>query len=483
LSTNLKLKAVVVAASFGLLAAACGSSKPKAAPATTVKPADTTVKPAGSTAAPTAKPAGGSADDKVDGQGAAAFEAALDAAAKSPLKAAGDPIVVAMPNLEGSPGGSFPEIREGAEAATKMINEKLGGIGAKDGKPGRPIKLEVCSHKIDAGEAVACANKAREAKPALIVVGIDFFTPAMYPVWTGLPVMETVPIFVADFDNPGAISAFGGCVSAFPGAAQYLKENFKADKVAIIYSDNAPGQQCYEDTQDRFYTLLGIEHKGFKDTPGDPAVKDATAQQVIDYLKDAKNGAVYWGIAAADCAEYAKALVKGGFKQQIVMSGSCNDASVLKLAESKNAIFEQQSYIVEQAKDYSPFIQKEIAARAQAITDYGPKAPISAFTRTSFSAMIWAYQIMNDLIAAGKDPTAAGVLAPAFAAAKNYHIVGHPPINCTDNAPQYKSVCKKSLTFAQWDGSTFVKTKDGLDGKYIDLAKLLASAPPRKAAA
>ncbi len=224
----------------------------------------------------------------------------------------------------------FPEIREAAEAAVKLINEKLGGVGAdlEAGTPGRPIKLEVCAHKIDQAEAQACATTVKEANPNLIIVGIDFFTPLMYPVWEGIPIMETVPIFVADFDQPGVVSAFGGCVSAFPGAALYAKEVKKADRVAVIHSDNAPGQQCYADTQKRFYEYLEVPHQPFPDKPGDPSDNDANVQAVINYLDGAENPVVTFGIQASDCAEYIKALDQAGYEGALVPAGSCVDESV-----------------------------------------------------------------------------------------------------------------------------------------------------------
>ena len=94
-----------------------------------------------------------------------------------------------MPNVEGSPAGQFPDIVRGAQAAVQLINDKLGGIGADvaAGTPGRPIRLEVCAHKVDQSEAQACATKVQEANPSLIIVGIDFFTPLMYPLWRASP--------------------------------------------------------------------------------------------------------------------------------------------------------------------------------------------------------------------------------------------------------------------------------------------------------
>ena len=75
----------------------------------------------------------------------------------------------------------------------------------------------------------------------------------MYPVFQGIPTLQTVPIFVADFDQPGVYSAIGGCPTAFISAAQFIAEVKGYDRLAIPYANNAPGNQCWTDTQERFY--------------------------------------------------------------------------------------------------------------------------------------------------------------------------------------------------------------------------------------
>ena len=91
------------------------------------------------------------------------------------------------------------------------------------GMMGRPVELDSCVHGLDPNEAVACANGVADAQPQLHIQGIDFFNPVLWPTLTGagLAIMQTVPIFIEDFNTPGIISTEGGCVSSFPSAMQY----------------------------------------------------------------------------------------------------------------------------------------------------------------------------------------------------------------------------------------------------------------------
>ena len=419
------------------------------------------------------------ADDATDGDGAEAWEAALRAAEENPLKAEGEEIVIAMPNIEGSPAGSFPDTREGAQAAVQLINDKLGGIGADvaAGEPGRPIRLEVCVHKVDQSEAQACATKVQEANPSLIIVGTEFFTPLMYPLWQGIPTIHTVPIFLADFDQPGVYAFNGGGVTQLAGQVQYQKDILNADRVAVLLPDLAPAHEMFDDTWTYLLKSAGIEYQMFLDKVGDPSDNDANIQAIMSYLEGAETPVIAGVAGAADCAEYLKGLATAGNTAQILWAQSCVDASVVADPSAEGATFGFETYITDNP-DLSPFVQYELAQRQQAIDDFGPEAPVSTFMLTGFSAAVWAYQVMNQVAADGGDPSDRAAIAAVLAEADNAHIVGSPPVNCVDVAPAYRSICGRSITFATWDGSQYVPDPD-LGGEYLDVSDSMDSKPPR----
>jgi hypothetical protein len=486
-----------------LVAAACGSDKGSSsdttagATATTAGGAETTAGGAGTTAAAggetTSAASGGGAtgelaDDSRDGEGATAFETAVNSTASKPLKATGEPFVLAMPNLEGDAGGTFPDVREGAEAAVKLINDQLGGIGAdyEKGTPGRPIELKVCSHGLTQEAAQKCANEVVAAKPNLIQIGLDFFTPLFYPVFQGIPTLQTVPIFVADFDQPGVYSAIGGCPGAFISAAEFMATVKKFDKLAIPYANNAPGNQCWTDTQERFYQYYkdqGVwDFKGFPDEPGDPSDNAALIQNVANFLKDAKNPGIFFGVQSSDCVEFLKGLKAAGVNADVVVSTACVDDTVLGLPESKGMNVELQGYNVADPSSLTDFAKWELDVRDKAIADYGPKSAKSNFMNDSFSTLIWAWQIANQQIADGKDPFDTKVLGDALANLGSYHVVGRPPVDCAGAPEEYQSICYRQATYLVWDGTKYTTDPD-LGAKYIDVTELMntvAKSNPRK---
>jgi branched-chain amino acid transport system substrate-binding protein len=507
--TSRRLLIVLIAAAA--IAAACGGDNSGGGAAATTAAGATTTAAGATTAAAgattttaaaggstttggaaTSAAGGGAAGDSTDGKGASAWEAALKATESKHLKADSSkkPFVIGMPNLEGDPAGTFPDVHDGANAAVKLINDRLGGIGADvaAGKAGRPIKLEYCGHVVNQDEAQKCANQVASAKPNVVQIGVDFFSPLMYPLFKDTAVVETLPIFIADFDQPGVVSAFGGCPTAFPSSAQMIAEVKKHDKLAVIWAQNAPGTECWTDTQERFYkyettNAQGFQFQGFPYNPGETAGYPAVIQQVANYLKGAKSPAVYYGIQATDCAAFLKGLRGGGVTGQIYEADSCSSDAVFNLSESHGIEQELQGYVRGQPDLYSSLVAYELDQREKAIQDASPKAPLSNYTRQSFSGIVWIYQVANDMLASGGNIDDAAALRTAFGSVDNFHVVGYRPVSCKNNPAEYESVCAHTATYATWDGSKFtvdtaIPNKGVIDVR--DLMNKVEKASPRK---
>ena len=420
-------------------------------------------------------------DDAVEGKGAAAFEQALRATADAPLAADDslEPFVIGMPNLEGDPAGSFPDVREGAEAAVQLINERLGGVGAnvEDGVGGRPIELAYCGHLVDQNEAQTCANEVADANPNVIIPGVNFFTPMMYPLFTDYPILEMLALGAASSDQPGVFAPVGSCATAWIGSAQVAAEVKRHDRLAIITGQTAA--ECWRDSGERFYqyyadTLDNFEFQGFQFNPGEVAGYPAVVQQAVDYLAGAENPAVYLPVQAADCVAFIQALRGAGVEAQIYTAYGCDDEAVLGLPEADGVEIETPGYIVEQPELYSEFVQFELGELAAAIEAFGPETPVSSLMRQMFSTVVFAYQVANDVSNAGGDLDDRAAFRAAVAAVDNYHLVGYRPISCADNTAEYESICNRRTSYATWDGESYTLDPD-LPNGYLDTTELLVA--------
>ena len=415
------------------------------------------------------------ANDAVHGHGAVAWQDAI----QNPAGAADDsmdPIVMTMANLEGDPIGSFPEIREGFEIAVDQINNTFGGIG------GRPIDFQVCVHGFDPAAAINCGNEIGQTMPHLNINGIEFFTPALWPTFlgAGIPTIQTVPIFVADFTVEGnGYSVYGGCPVAFPGAATYTVEEMGYKKIAVLYAGTGPGLECFADTEERFWNQLGTEYeldwKGFPDASGDPTDNDANIQAMAEWFEGSpvEDRVVFFGMQASDCNEMLNAISAAGLETAVVSSGSCVDESVLANPAAANSYFEHQSYIAERPDLYDAYSAWELGQREE-LLDSSPlrTAPVSSFLRVGYGAGALAYQVFTDMLESGQDIDDHASIIAAFAGLENQHVVGQGPTTCTNNTVEYPSVCKKTLTFVKWTGDAWDLGEFG--GKIINVGDIQA---------
>ena len=72
-------------------------------------------------------------------------------------------------------------------------------------KKSMPLMIIEASPDTDS-VAQACATESVSGDASMIIKGIDFFSAVMWPVWEGLPVVDTLPIFVSDFTAPNSLS-------------------------------------------------------------------------------------------------------------------------------------------------------------------------------------------------------------------------------------------------------------------------------------
>ena len=354
---------LALATGLALVGAACGSSSSNesgvttaastatTAAATTVAAA-TTAAPAATTVAAATTTAASAAGEQKNAKWVADAEAAAKA---KPLKATGDPVVIGFQNPEGDPAGTFPEYTFAAEAAVKYINEELGGIGAdyKAGKPGRPIKLEVCKMAITPADSQKCANELASKKPFAVVSSLNFFGNhfAIYKA-ANIPVIVGTPITALDFTSPGvyAIGGAGGCLGVHTGLIEFVTKDLGKKKIAVPWADTPPGVFCYHDLEKKPLEVLAgktlagadrkaegneakgkipdLTHIGVAIKPGQADVTPQ-ATQVLDF----KPEGIVFSAQGADCWTFANSLAKLGWKAEttpLVLSTACLDLAKMK---------------------------------------------------------------------------------------------------------------------------------------------------------
>ena len=125
----------------------------------------------------------------------------------------------------------------------------------------------------------------------------------------------------------------------------------------------------------------------------------------------------------------------------------------------------------------------ELSEPVEPITFWLENTTPSAF-RDEVEAGILAWNVLNQMVADGEDIDDPNAVIAKFQGLENIHIIGVPPVTCTDNTVEFPAVCKKTITYVEWDGSDWVLVEP-LNGEYFnvgDIQARVAAGNPRQAA-
>jgi branched-chain amino acid transport system substrate-binding protein len=493
-------RVAVTAATFALIAAACGSSKSAGSgTATTAKGAETT-KPADVTTtsakapdtsakpAETTKPA---LADPEGQKGAGAIKAIEDAAKAKPLAATGDPVVIGFQNPEGDPNGSFPEYTLAAQAAVDYINKELGGIGSKDGKPGRPIKLEVCKMAITPADSQKCANEIAAKKPFAVISSLNFFG-NHFDIYkqANIPVIVGTPITALDFTSPGvyAIGGGGGCLGVHTGLISFAAQELKKTNIAVPWANTPPGVFCYHDLEKKPLEVLAgkkldgsdrkadgndlkgsiptLKHIGVSVKPGQADVTPEATQ-----VLESKPEAIIFSAQGADCWTLVSTLDKLGWKQSttpLVLSGACIDLAKMKeLGDITKGIYFVGGVNILDPSGLEGQLKEEATTYNAKMKQYSnDETRTKGFATAGFTAIMQVWEIAQE--ASGGDPTkvSGAEFSKAMGATAGHHQWASTGLDCVGgakNAP-YIAVCNSTVTATQWDGTTLKTVKKNYSG-------------------
>ena len=423
-----------------------------------------------------------SIDEKIEGDGAQRFVSDLACTDAKPLKAEGEPIVIGFQNPEGDPNGSFPEASAGARAAVEYINNELGGLGAdvQNGKPGRPIRLEVCKMAISPDDSQRCANELIAKKPQLVESLVNFFG-NHFPIYAAanIPVVVGTPITIGDYTSPNvyAIGGGGGCLGQHTGLVYYATQDLKAKRVAVPWADTPPGVVCYYDLEAKPLDVLkgtvestsklagSIPDLEYLGVPIKPSTPDVTPQvtQILDFKPDA----IIFSAQGADCWNFVATLGRLGWtpdKIPLTLSGACVDlaaaAAAGPLAVGINFVGVGGQTLADPSKSDNARAKAEAINYQSKPVKYGMSKEDSekGFGTLGWGVMMSLWEISSEVAVSGEEVTGA-TIAAKYKSTENQHNYASTPTSCSTAPEPYVAVCNADASILQWDGSTLVEVK------------------------
>ena len=356
-------------------------------------------------------------------------------------------IVLGMINQEDAPIGSFPEVREAAQAAVAHVNDDLGGVN------GRPLRLEVCRTNGSPESSAACANSLLEKKPVAVLGGVDLGAAASLPVFekAGIPYVGGTPALGEELTSPTAWMLAGGVVGDLLGVADYALGTLKVKKVGALYVD-LPGVLATVIAA----AELVLRSKGVTDVKLVAASADAA--DFAAPLKAATAGnpdAVIVLFPAQTCARIMSAARSLKVTARLFYTSACASQAVVDAAgpAAENAYF---------ASGYLPFDDP-----SPEVATWKAEAKVtkpSVLSQAGFAVAMNMY----DLLKGGAD-TPAAVISELRATQQRPGYMAHPYTCDRKQVSLLSAVCNANVRLLQYKGGRFAD----LTGNWVNGSELV----------
>jgi branched-chain amino acid transport system substrate-binding protein len=356
-------------------------------------------------------------------------------------------IVLGMVNQEDAPVGSFPEVREAAQAAVDHVNDDLGGVN------GRRIRLEVCRTAGTPESSAACANQLVGKRPVAVLGGVDLGAAASLPVFerAGIPYVGGTPALGDELTSPAAWMLAGGLVADLLGQADYALNTLKVKRVGALYVD-LPGLLSTVITA----AEVVLRARGVTDVKLVAASADAA--DFAPPLKAATAGnpdVVVVLFPAQACARVMSAARSLRVRARMFYPSACASQAVVDAAgpAAEDAYF---------ASSYLPFDDPspEVATWKAEARVTKP----SALSQAGFAVAMNVYGLLKD-----------GADSPAAVTAKLRESVNRPgfmahPFTCDRRqVPLLSAVCNPHVRLLQYKGGRF----SDVTGSWVSGAELV----------
>jgi branched-chain amino acid transport system substrate-binding protein len=364
----------------------------------------------------------------------------------TPNKATGEPLVFAMINLETGPV-TFPEARQGAEAAAEYVNNYLGGIN------GRPIKIESCSADGTPATSQRCANQLVEKHPVAVLGGGDTGASGAFPVWerAKLAYLGGLPLTPIESNAPNAVTFISIVVGDNAAMVKYAKDTLGVSSASIMETDDTQGKYT-ADIIANVMKNVGIETNRVPVTPGASDQSSQAASAI------GSNPDMVYNETPGACPAALKALQSVGFSGKLAGIDSCSSPPAIAAAGSAaEGLYFAQPLLSPDADDPQA---KLVGA---ALAKYGPKdMAVNTFALASFAAVM---NIQDTLSKIDGDLTTDAILKAFRTGSDHPNFLAHPYTCDGKQVPAQSAVCNGFQKIKQVkDGKVVTVTDDWVDG-------------------
>jgi len=368
----------------------------------------------------------------------------------------GEPIKIGMINQEGTPLGSFPDVRLGAEAAVAFINTELGGID------GRPIEFIPCITTFSPEKSQACAQQLVQDGVVAVLGGLDITSNGSIPVLeqNDLAYVGGVPVNLVDMTSPISFQFSGGSPGAYVAFADHASKA-GANNVVVAYGDYPPIKTAAVDYGADILRARGVETVTELPFP----ITTTDFLPVLSKAAESNPDAIFLAAADTACAPAMKTAHDLGIEAQLYFVGSCASpliADQIGAEAVTGNIFNIEGPVIAEPGNI------EGALNSAVVGKYGDPTLVTAGIGTvSFRAMMNLYSVLTEI--GGDAMSSAAVLETLRSAKDRPSFNGHPYTCDGQQVPALPALCSPQQILVQSNGS-------GLDqvGDWIDVPAIVA---------
>lgn len=361
--------------------------------------------------------------------------------------ATGAPIKVFFFNEEGaSAAASSPESYQAAQAAVDYVNKNLGGV------KGRPLSLTHCATLGTPDSVTNCANQAVDAKPDVVVKGVEVASATAVPIITGagIPYVTQNAGAPAELKTPGSYVLSAGFAAQLAPPIPYSKsQGYKS--IGVIYTNVTSLATALDGTVQKL-----AKQEGVKYTSVPVAITTGDLTPAYSALLAKKVDAIYIVTSAAQCASALKARSSLADTTPLFLSSSCNTPSVLNTVPQSVT----DGALIALLDTSAVPTDKDTQTYLAAMKKYEPSADTGSFAPSSFATIMNLYRALSTV----SDPSTlnAQTIGSTLKSAKNVPLFmgGGQTFTCDGSAfASSPTVCTGAAFLVKYTGGTYKLVK------------------------
>ena len=345
---------------------------------------------------------------------AAACSGGGGGAKPAPTVSADNAIVIGLINTEDAPVGSFPDLRKGALAAARYVNDTFGGVAH------RPVEIVPCTTNGTPESSQACANTLLNRHPVAVIGGVDLGAAASLPRFqsAGVPYVGGTPVATDALTSNGSFMLTGGTATEVLGEVGYATDTLHVHRMAAVYVD-VPG--LLSTAVSLLRTI--VAKRGVTQFKVVPVQSDAPdVVPALSSVAGAHPEAVLAVFPGQTCTRVIQGVASIGLKTRMMYPSLCAGQQLLSAAGGSS----EGSVIASGYVPYTDRTDPDVAVYLSALKRYDSSAKPSLLSQAGFSVMMDLHQLLGEVTG----PLTPQALSTVLHAARNHPNFMAAPFTC-----------------------------------------------------